>query len=156
MLLAFTRHGHANRTGKTDLGLTPRGLAAAQRAGDWLLDQGLTPDGLVHTRTPRARQTADQIAAALPALNATVRWQRAGMPNSLKGFAKLLDEIAARVGPANTVFLVGHHSTQQFIESKLGGARFAVPAENRGATFVLQPDAEGLWTCIDAWPGLAP
>jgi phosphohistidine phosphatase SixA len=111
----FVRHGAANKTkdanGKTvDYGLMPRGIEYAKDAGRWILSLGIIPQLIVHTQTPRTRQTAELIAAtyaeAIP-----MRQVKAGFRNINKLHKKL--EQWTRNQPAEVVLFCGHHSSQQ-------------------------------------------
>ncbi|MDG1480677.1 MAG: phosphoglycerate mutase family protein [Myxococcota bacterium] len=111
----FVRHGAANKTndasGKTvDLGLTPCGIAHARDAGRRLLALSITPQLIVHTSTPRTRQTAQLIAAAYAEV-IPMRQARAGF-RDLDGLDAKLAKWT-RSSPAEVVLFCGHHSSQQ-------------------------------------------
>jgi broad specificity phosphatase PhoE len=120
----FVRHGAANKTkdasGKTvDHGLTPRGIEHAKDAGRFILSLGITPQIIVHTRTPRTHQTA-QLIAATYAEAIPMRQAKAGF-RDLDGLHAKLEEWT-RNQPAEVVLFCGHHSSQQALtrEFRLG------------------------------------
>jgi phosphohistidine phosphatase len=50
----------------TERALTPRGMADATRAGQWLAGQGYVPDAVICSSARRTRQTWRQVSAELP------------------------------------------------------------------------------------------
>ena len=133
----FVRHGAANKTrdedGKAqDNGLTPCGIAHARETGRRLLSLGITPQLIVHTRTPRTRQTAHLIAAAY-ASEIQIKTTKSGF-RDLDGLHTKLAGWT-RSSPPGVVLFCGHHSSQQALTRAF---RLGLKRADRGV-ILLEP-----------------
>jgi len=116
----FVRHGQALKTanppGKpVDNGLTLRGKQQALDAARWLQSQGIEPDAIVYTQTPRARETASIIVGhygGIPRLIQTRSGFRdqSGLHKKLKQWSNQSDQ---------TLLFCGHHSSQAALTKAL-------------------------------------
>ena len=150
MRIVFVRHGE--RVDKTDRSpLTEWGWTAAGQTGRWLVDQGIDPVLLVHTRRLRTRETATALLESLG--SATAQRRRPGLPVSATGWSKLERQLAGWVPDGGDAVLVGHGNTPVFVEREFGGSTFGVPGKNKAAAFLLEHSATDGWRCMRAWPG---
>ena len=151
MKIVVVRHGKQVKVPGRNGPLTEGGWAAARQTGRWLASQGLNPVLLIHTGQHRTRQTAE---AVLEAFEAEVPLGRPRtLPSLPRYWHPFTDELTKRVQDDGDVILVGHHPTQQLVESYCGGRAFGVPKDNKAAAFVLEhTDSDG-WCCVSVWPG---
>jgi phosphohistidine phosphatase len=109
--------------------LTPAGRRDASAAGQWLLSRGITPDWVLCSTARRARQTWEQISAALgaaapgqDAVSFDPRVYEAGAQD-------LLDLVNEQPGEAHTLLTVGHNPASGQLAAWLTGrSDIAFPA----------------------------
>ena len=150
MRIYVVRHG-ARENSTEDSPLSPVGVEMSRATGVWLSGDGARLVRTIVTRRCRTGQTAWAIYAGLglaPAAGPTIE-TRSGFPTGRGKLAAYLAELADTPGD---VLLVVHHGTQRLLEREHGGARFAIPDENRAAAFRLEPVGDA-WFCTAAWPG---
>ena len=104
MNVLFLRHAHAedDRNGDFERRLTPKGLQQAEKAGRFLLRNGLEPDMILSSPLVRARQTAELVAKSLGMDVSVEDWLACGMKPAT------VFEKTARLGEKSTILLIGH------------------------------------------------
>jgi len=107
-----------------DRPLNGRGKHDAPRIGDWLHDQGLSPDHVVASPARRARQTAHRVCRPLGFDLDAIDWQPRIYLSSLP---TLLDVLAACPATAQRVLLVGHNPGLEELLEYLGGTSLGPP-----------------------------
>jgi phosphohistidine phosphatase SixA len=137
----FVRHGESrkgtNERGNTaDLGLTETGVAQATAAGEWIVDLGLQPELIVHTRTARTCETAELIAKRFE-VSPPMLQVAAGF-RDLDGLHRKLNQWT-RKNPAKVVLFSGHHSSQQALTRAFG---LGIQSRERGVVVVGLPTGE--------------
>lgn len=86
--------------------LNNRGRKAAPRMGQWLKEQGLTPDWVVSSPAVRTRQTVQLVCGELGITDAANHWEQGIYEASLP---TLLQVLADCPSTAQRVLLVGHN-----------------------------------------------
>jgi phosphohistidine phosphatase len=122
LVLRHSKAVHEPGLRDEDRGLTKRGLRDATAAGETIREAGLIPDRVLCSPALRARQTWQQVSAALGKVadKAKVRYE------SSLYYADADDLLeAVRHGPdkAGTVLLVGHNPASQELVVDLTGRR---------------------------------
>ena len=100
--------------------LTPRGMADATRAGQWLAEQGFVPDAVICSTARRARQTWRQVSAELP--DAGVRAHEADSLYQASA-GDLLEIVRDTAEQAGTLMYVGHNPAAGNLAAALTGWR---------------------------------
>lgn len=152
--IVYVRHGERSHIGKDDP-LTENGRAMALSTGQWLKEKGLVPSRVIHTGTRRTLETAEQLLLGLGIqVGSVTLFDNKGLPSNEGALEALLEAQVKLAHSGNDVILVGHHPTQNLVQSKFGGARFSVPSANRAAAFILEK-VDGSWRVTAAHPGQA-
>ncbi len=105
--LILLRHAHAEpaRSGQADLDrpLSPEGLAEAEAAGRWLLDNGLVPDCALCSPARRTRETLETVLAS-------VGYVEQRLEDSIyEATSGTLAALADKHRETNRLLLVGHN-----------------------------------------------
>ena len=90
----------------TERALTPRGMADATRAGQWLAGQGYVPDAVICSSARRARQTWRQVTAEFPDYGVRAHEAEA-LYEATAG--DLLEFVRGTADQAGTLMYVGHN-----------------------------------------------
>ena len=156
MRFVFIRHGHydkpKDKAARPRASLTPQGREAAQRAGEFLREQGIVPDLVCHTSTARARETADIVLRELgverPVVDVGSGFQKGATRREIK------DRVAAwaalAVAPPEVIAFVGHDTQQNRLPPRTR-ARHALDSEGeQGLRARLRP--RGRWLDPRATP----
>lgn len=151
MRITFVRHGEKRRN-EADPELTSAGVRMAGETGLWLAGRGFRPDLVVLTPTARTRQTAAEILACLGP--APLR-ERAELPDSRQDWEAWTTRLAAELGDAVHLLLVGHHPTQHMLIDSYGPPPNPVPRHHLATALILDSLPRGSWAFVDAWPGRA-
>lgn len=120
MTVLFLRHAHAEDERDGDFGrrLTPKGLQQSEKAGRFLLRNGLEPDVILASPVVRARQTAEIVGQVLGMPISIAEWLACGMKPST------VFEKTSALGDRPTVLLVGHEPDfSQAVSAWIGAAR---------------------------------
>jgi phosphohistidine phosphatase SixA len=153
MRIIFVRHGERRR-GERDPELTSAGRRMARETGqwiqDWARDAGATVSKLVHTPTARTRQTADEIMLVLGPVPVTVH---PAEPYDVTAWQRLTGSLQGPTDTGETMLLVGHHPTVDFLLRAYGPAPVTVPLHHLASALVLESPDGGAWTIAAAWPG---
>ncbi len=105
MLLYLLRHAEAEPHRADDFSrhLTEKGVRQAEKVGEFLKDQGITPDLILTSPVIRARETALIVAKELDVIAPTeVPWLACGM-NPDRGLSEL-----AAYAKLDSLMIVGH------------------------------------------------
>ena len=139
--LVLMRHGHAEEN-RDDYArrLTEAGRAAARRAGESLARAGFSPQRILTSPAPRARETAELVAEACDYRSA-LQPEPSLYLGEEGAYALRLQALPADV---SRVLLVGHNPTLSGLARKLG----APDAELRPAEYTE------LSLELDAWTDL--
>ena len=86
--------------------LTPRGMADATRAGQWLAEQGFVPDTVICSTARRARQTWRQVSAEFTDYGVRAH-EAAALYDATAG--DLLEFVRETADQAGTLMYVGHN-----------------------------------------------
>ena len=86
--------------------LTPRGMADATRAGQWLAEQGFVPDAVICSSARRARQTWRQVTAEFTDYGVRAHEAEA-LYEATAG--DLLEFVRGTADQAGTLMYVGHN-----------------------------------------------
>lgn len=109
-ILLLMRHGKAEAAGEQDIDrvLVERGRQQARLVGDYLESQGVRPSRVLVSPAARTRETFDEVAAAMPGLDAEVQH-----PESLYhgGPAELAELLRGLDDGTHVVLVVGHEPT---------------------------------------------
>ena len=152
MRVVFVRHGK-RQAKRRDPELTPAGRSMARETGEWLVKQGYSPTLICTTDTNRTRQTAEAIRSVLPH---PVPVEVRALPELVRGWQKLVNDLTNDVGES-TVVMVGHHPTTDMllatVPMDVPSARIPKPVLVRGryaSALVLNGPP---WLIVDVWPG---
>lgn len=104
--------------------LTPRGLADAARAGQWLAEHGYQPDAVICSPARRARQTWRQVAAEL-ASNGVRAHEADSLYQASAG--DLLEIVRGTAEQAGTLMYVGHNPAAGNLAAALTGRPASFP-----------------------------
>ncbi|GDX78287.1 hypothetical protein LBMAG42_00980 [Deltaproteobacteria bacterium] len=140
-ILIFIRHGKRGRVHPDDDldPLIPRGIAQAERAGDWLRAGGHIPTKLLYTKKRRTQETAEIIRERLGPEHRLLPMARV----SAGPTADTLEAFAEKHGSGAAI--VAHHTSHEFIVKT-----FCKPdkyLDDNGAGFVLQKGGD-TWQCV--------
>ncbi len=111
--LIVMRHAKAEPYAATDRGreLTPRGVADAGDAGDYLAAAQIVPDYAIVSTAARTRSTWDAVAKASGSMAPAV-YDEALYSGGVDGAIEALQVVPA---DARTVILVGHNPTAEYL-----------------------------------------
>jgi phosphohistidine phosphatase len=98
--------------------LTPRGMADATRAGQWLAEQGFVPDAVICSTARRARQTWRQVSAEFTDYG--VRAHEAGALYDASA-GDLLEFVGNTADQTGTLMYVGHNPAAGSLADALTG-----------------------------------
>ena len=136
--------------------LTDAGRRDASAAGRWLLDRGITPDWVLCSPARRARQTWQQISAALGEAAPGDDAVSFGRRLYDAGAQDLFDLVNEQPNEARTLLTVGHNpASGQLVALLTGRQDIACPAcalavirvgESWAAVAPGGGDLAGLWT----------
>ena len=137
--LVVLRHAKAaGEPGVSDVQrpLTGRGRRDAAAAGRWLLAQGIRPDLVLCSSAGRARETWEQVSAAMGAAAPDAGAVRFESRVYDAGAQDLLDLVNEQPNDARTILLVGHNpASAQLVAWLAGRSDIAFPA---GALAVIR------------------
>ncbi len=130
--------------------LARRGQADAVAAGQWLVDQGLTPDLVFCSPARRTKETWHGVALAL-ADAPTVRYEEAIYLGSARS---LLALVRSAADDAEIVLLIGHNPGCSLLSSTLDPDPAAADADGLKTAGIAVHAWDGAWA--DCGPGAAP
>ena len=129
--LLILRHGKSDWEAGTDdfhRPLKDRGKRGAQRAGVWLLQQGLLPDHVVSSPAERASVTAQKACKAM-GMNARIIHREPAVYEAMTG--DLLQVLADCPASAQRVLLVGHNPGLEELLIYLAHESIPYPADGK-------------------------
>jgi len=107
--LLILRHAKSSHKDESladyDRPLARRGRRDSPRIGEWLAQQGLTPDYVVSSPAKRARQTARKVCKGIGFDRKQINWDERVFDADSKTLIKVLADVPEEAG---TVLLVGH------------------------------------------------
>lgn len=152
--LVLMRHAKAEPTAPSDHGraLAARGLADADRAGQWLREQGIDADAALVSDALRAQQTFEQVAAG-------AEWDvapelSAGLYDASPDTA--FDLIRQTDPDVATLVVIGHNPTMAYLAELVDGGDGDAEATTGMLTRGFPTSALAVFSVPDDWCDFGP
>ena len=142
MRMIFIRHGARCSNGGE---LTSNGRKMSFETGQWLADNGYTPQLAFHSPTTRTEQTLEEV---LLACDKNLPKKEIEIPDLWEDWLTMLEKISQT--NTSDFIIVGHHPT---IEMLANYYTISIPTQNFATAIVLQKSSNRLWNYIDSWQG---
>ena len=153
--LVIMRHAKAEATAPSDheRALASRGMADAEAAGQWLAEQGITPDVALVSDALRTRQTWAQVAGG------------AGWDESAADFSEALydagsdstfDLIRETDAGVTTLVVIGHNPTMAYVAELVDDGEGDDDAMTGMVTRGFPTSALAVFTVDGPWSDLGP